>query len=92
MHKAPALNRTATLPRDAAADEQALAAVLAQGDCCALFCTTCCTLLVESAAPAHSSHRVVVISNVFTPSRSLPNLGVDEENAQCVSPRLRFLY
>jgi hypothetical protein len=83
LHKAPAIPRI--LPaRNAAADESNLAAVLAQGDSSARFCSTCSCLLSDAAASAHSSHDVVSIRNVFTPSRSLPNLGVDEESAQCV--------
>ena len=73
--------------RDAAADEQTIAAVLAQGDCSAHFCSNCCLLLTESAAAAHRSHDVLPIRNIFTPSRSLPNIAVDDGSAQCVCNR-----
>ncbi len=86
MHKTPTVIRNPPPLRDVTADERALAAVLAQGDCSSQFCSTCSKLLTTSASSLHSSHDVVDISNVFTPSRSLPNLGVDEASAQYVPP------
>jgi hypothetical protein len=86
MHKTPTVIRNPPPLRDVTADERALAAVLAQGDCSAQFCSTCCKLLTTSVSCFHSSHDVVDISNVFTPSRSLPNLGIDEASAQYVPP------
>jgi hypothetical protein len=82
MHKPPAVIRALPPCRDAAADERTLAAVLAQGDCCSQFCSTCNTLVTNFSSSAHSSHDLVIIGNVFAPSRSLPNLAVDEESAQ----------
>jgi hypothetical protein len=86
MHKTPAVIRAPPPARDAAADERTLAAVLAQGDGRAQFCTTCSTLVPACSASAHASHDAVTIANVFAPSRSLPNLAVDEESAQYVPP------
>jgi hypothetical protein len=86
MHKAPSAMWKPLPPRDAAADEDALASILAEGDCSAYFCSTCRTLHTKSASAAHTlaSHDLVFIRNIFAPSRSLPNLGIDEQSAQCV--------
>ena len=82
LHKQPALPLPPPCPRDAAADERTIDTILAAGDCSAEFCSTCSTLLTASSAAVHALHNVVSIRNLFTPSRSLPNLGVDDASAQ----------
>ena len=82
LHKQPAAPLTPPPPRNAASDERTLAAILASGNCSAEFCSTCITLLTASNAAAHALHDLISIRNVFTPSRSLPNLGVDDASAQ----------
>ena len=94
LHKQPALPLPPPCPRDAAADERTIDTILAAGDCSAEFCSTCSTLLTASSSAVHALHNVVSIRNLFTPSRSLPNLGVDDASAQCVClpfPHIQFV-